>query len=284
MLPSLARMIFSAGAALHHSLDRRHVEECRRMVAWSGCPGDPAKTVREMYSSLWAIVPELFWPGDMDREALLGRIAGSREIQDYIGKLRPSSGPATGIVFVTAHLGNWELCGRVFSRLFSPMMSAYKPHPSKFVNRWMISLRSRDGQIPVAKEGAMMRMMRHLRGGGMVGLVVDQNAGDGGVESRFLERPCRSWTSPAELAIRSGCPLIPAALVREGGKMRIEWSEAVALDSAGEKSVAIEAAVRRIDAALSGMVRRHPGQWLWLGRKWGRNFDAPKAFPAAQKQ
>ncbi|MBF0244917.1 MAG: lysophospholipid acyltransferase family protein, partial [Planctomycetes bacterium] len=184
--------------------------------------------------------------------------------------------PEGHVIFVTAHLGNWELLSRFLSReIESPVLSIYKPHSRPRLNEFLRFLRHDGMQRTVEKEGALVAFVRHLRKKGCVGMLVDQHADAVGVPSVFLGRACRSWDFAVRLAHSTGCPLVPVSCVREDGRFRILWTEALVLPQDGQGRWDTLAATRAVDDALSSMVAQFPQQWLWAGRRWGRHFDSP---------
>lgn len=250
---------------LHYHLDGRHMEECRRMVAWAGLERADEVT-RGMLRHLWDMYPELLDALDQ-MDSLLDRVEGFEELA---AKAREALSRG-GLIWAGAHLGHWELCGLLIQRHVAPVLTAYKPHARAWVEEFMLCLRRETGQTLVAKEGALVPMLRCLKGGGSVGLLLDQHAGPGGVASTFMGRPCRSWNTYARLAARAGASILPVTLVRSGAGRYKVLSGPVLRPASGED--AMLECVHRVDSALSEMVSAYPEQWLWLGRRWGRDFD-----------
>lgn len=255
------------GAALHHRFDPRHVEECERMVKWCRPQWDEKAIIKGMYQSLWQL------PADLRQfyhhgEAITPKVIG---LEAFLQKLEGLP-ERPGVVFVTAHLGVWELCSQVICRTFRPMMSIYKPSQSEWINRFFLDSRTQNGQVIVPKEGGITPLFKHLRRGGVVGLVMDQHGGNAGVRSSFLGKACLSWDSAVLLAQRSRSPIMPVTLIRRGPDYEILHGELtqVAPDSSDSD---IQSHVQHLDDQLAAMVEEAPDQWMWLGRKWGRDFD-----------
>lgn len=261
----LLRGSLAIGGALHHLLDRRHRKECEEMISLAEPQWNPKEICKEMYGHIWRLPHSIVQYGKWDDEECLGKIEGFSSFMEHMDSLPKEK----GVVFVAAHLGPWELCAQTISRFYRPVISLYKPSKQEWVNRFFRSARHRFRQTTLPKEGGMLGLYKHLRRGGAVGLVVDQHAGNDGQKSTFLDRSCTSWDSAAQLAIRAKCPLVPVGLIHRGEKLHFLFEENLFGPETEPDPVIL---TQKIDAALSKMVRKAPGQWLWLGRRWGRDF------------
>jgi KDO2-lipid IV(A) lauroyltransferase len=112
-------------------------------------------------------------------------------------------------------------------------------------------------------------VMKALRAGEVVGVQGDQEARWHGILVPFFGRESLTHPGAAFLSLRAGAPLVPAYLLRQGGRFRVIFEPP--LWPAGE---ADDEAVRQLTAAhtarLEAMIRRHPEHWFWLHRRWKR--------------
>jgi KDO2-lipid IV(A) lauroyltransferase len=221
---------------------------------------------KSMYNHIWHLPLSLIEYGKWDDESCKKQLLGFDEFLEEMASLPEDR----GVVFVAAHLGPWELCAQTIARYYRPVISLYKPAKQEWINRFFRSARHRFNQTTLPKEGGMLGLYKHLRRGGAAGLVVDQHAHQDHVESTFLGKPCGSWDSAAQLAIRAKCSLIPVGILHEGHQLRFLHGPDLLKEQANADPHTL---TREIDKALSGMVERAPEQWLWLGRRWGRNFQ-----------
>lgn len=246
--------------------------ECEEMVRLSDLTVNERDIIRQMYRSLHLALSDLAWATARGKEEVLRHTRGVEELASYLRETFPEK----GVVFASAHLGNWELCGQVLSSSVAPMLSVFKAHKKEWINELYRQIRNRSGQQIVEKAGALTPLFKHIRRGGIAGLLVDQHGGEDGTPSRFLGRPAKSWDSAVRLAFRAKCPLVPVALIRESLKgspaFRLEWRPALKLPLDENEKLLEQQAVETLDNALSDLVRIAPEQWMWLGRKWGRTL------------
>jgi KDO2-lipid IV(A) lauroyltransferase len=196
-----------------------------------------------------------------------GRIQISPEVTERFERLRSDGKPA--LIFA-AHLGNWELPAIAAARHGLPAAALYRRPNNPFVARDILALRAGSmGELIPAGLAAPIRMMEALDRGLHVGMLVDQRFGRG-PRVEFLGRPAASNPLLARLARRfDGCPVHGARAIRlPNGRFRLEITEEIALPRNAAGRVDVEAATALVNRIVEGWVREHPGQWLWMHRRW----------------
>ena len=177
-----------------------------------------------------------------------------------------------GLLLISAHLGNWEMAAHPVALYRGPLHAVARPFDNPWVYRRFAAERERFGQTLVAKQGAAPKLFRVVRGGGTVGLIMDQRVRPGqGILVPFFGHD--AWTShlPAALSLRTGAPAVPLfAYPEPGGRYRVEAAPAIAPpdDAAAGDDDGVAALTARYLAALEAAIRAHPEQWLWMHRRW----------------
>jgi len=112
-------------------------------------------------------------------------------------------------------------------------------------------------------------VLKHLRRGGIVTLLLDQDAGKSGVRVDFLGRPASTWAGAARLALRTGCPLVPVAIVRQssGGHV-LRIGKTVAVGDLGRSEQDVVRLTQRCSHAVEAYILENPTQWYWVHRRW----------------
>ena len=195
-----------------------------------------------------------------------GRIQIAPEVTERFDRLRTDGKPA--LIFA-AHLANWELPAVAAARHGLQAAVLYRRPNNPFVARDVLALRAGSmGELIPAGVAAPVRMMEALDRGLHVGMLVDQRFGRG-PRVEFLGRPAASNPLLARLARRFDCPVHGARAIRlPGGRFRLEITEEVALPRDASGRVDVEAATALVNGVVAGWVREHPGQWLWMHRRW----------------
>lgn len=182
-------------------------------------------------------------------------------------------------VAVTAHFGNWEVFGHVAAMQGVGLASVAKPVKNPWIDARVNRLRESAGQRIIPREGALRTLVKVLRDGGAVALLLDQDtrAVDGGVFVDFFGIPAPVSGAAAGLAIRMQTPLVTAFCRNEGdGTYRCYVRDVLRPDALRGASAAEVTA--RIAQFIEAEIRRYPGQWLWTYKRWKRR--QPGSDPA----
>jgi KDO2-lipid IV(A) lauroyltransferase len=193
-------------------------------------------------------------------------------LQSLFKPVDPSVVPKEGGILLTAHIGNWELMGALFSYLSGGKLSVVaKPMKNKRVDRIINSIRESWG-IKVIPTGNVIEIVKDLKRGRYVGILLDQRPKvKEGVLTTFLGRQTYTNRGAAILSIKTGKPAIPAFCFTEDGKYVIRTYEPIYPEG---KSV--EELTQEYTGAIEKAVREHPEQWFWFHRRWKNSPEFKK--------
>lgn len=208
---------------------------------------------------------DAIWDFDPDRPET-GRITASPETVARYGQLRDDGKPA--LIFA-AHLANWELPAIAAARHGLNAAALYRTPNNRAVAHEILRLRANSmGTLIPAGLAAPLRMAEALEQGAHVGMLIDQRFGRG-PRITFLGRGASANPLIAQLARRYDCPVHGARAIRlPGGRFRLEISEELTLPRDAENKVDVAAATAAMNGIVEGWIREHPGQWLWMHRRW----------------
>ncbi len=173
-----------------------------------------------------------------------------------------------GVIVATGHIGNFELGGAVLAG-HCRLLDVVKPQRNPRFDRELNLRRARQGIATVVGDQSGPAVVRHLREGGVVSLLLDQDAGRAGEIVDWLGHPASTWPGAARLSLRYGCPVVPMALIRQPDRShRLRISPP--LDPAGltESPEGLNMYLQRIVDAVGQFVWDHPEQWFWVHRRW----------------
>ncbi|MGI5869476.1 MAG: lysophospholipid acyltransferase family protein [Kiritimatiellia bacterium] len=186
-------------------------------------------------------------------------------------------------LLVTGHFGNWELGGQYIALRGRSMWSVYRPIGTSRTLEPLLKFRRATGQQVIAREGAMMGMMRALRRNSLVALLLDQHTdpSDGGFYLDFFGLPAAFSNAAGHIANRLKIPIAIAGVFYNAAEDRYRLTIIDVIS--GEEAAALEpkAITTRIVADFERMILDHPEQWLWVYRRWKRwpLGDDPDRFP-----
>ena len=185
---------------------------------------------------------------------------------DHIGQARRQG---KGVILVTGHFGYWELLGASVAALGYPMAVVAKDQHNPAVNALIIKGREKLGMKVISMAAATHAIMRTLRRNECVGLLMDQDAGPGGTFVDFLGLEASTYQGPALFALRSGAPIIPCFIIREGAERhRIVFESPIEAVPTGDETADIQRYTQAYTAVLERYVRMYPDHWFWVHRRW----------------
>ncbi len=132
------------------------------------------------------------------------------------------------------------------------------------------ALRTSTGNTVIYKQQALAQVIRTLRGGGVVAILIDQNMQPkDGIFVRFFGRPACTTTVAAALALKTGCAIVPVrCLLQPSGRYRMVYGPPVEWTRTGRQDEDIARLTQHLTSIVEGWVREAPEQWLWLHRRW----------------
>lgn len=199
---------------------------------------------------------------------------------DFSGQehLRDALDEGKGVLFLTAHLGNWEMMALASSIQFDlPLYVLVRPLDFKPLDRVLSEIRSRTGNRVLDKDKSAGIISQLLSDNEVIGILLDQNASwYEGVYVPFFNRVACTNKGLAMFAIRYGATVIPAFNFRQAdGRYRVIIEPAVELIRSGNISDDIIANTALFNRIIEKHIRMAPDNWLWVHRRW-RIKDVPE--------
>jgi KDO2-lipid IV(A) lauroyltransferase len=175
-----------------------------------------------------------------------------------------------GILFATAHFGNWELSAFAHALMTEPMHVMIRPLDNPGIDRLVENRRQLSGNRLIVKWDSARAVLRALHQNEAVGILIDQNTSlEEGVFVDFFGTPACANTAFAKIAAKTGAAVIPGFAVwsDEERKYILKFHPPLEISSGGAPTDAAEL-TQRLHAVLEQVIREHPGQWLWIHRRW----------------
>ena len=175
-----------------------------------------------------------------------------------------------GVLFATAHLGNWELSAFAHALLTEPMNVVVRPLDNPQIDDIVETRRALSGNRLLSKRDFARSILHALRKNEPVGILVDQNsAGENAVFVPFFGKPACTNLTFARLAARSGAAVIPGFAFWNEAERRYVLRFYPEIEISGDAV----ADTILIQNAIETAIREHPDQWLWIHRRWKTRPD-----------
>jgi len=256
------------GSLIYYTMGRRKtVAYANLRAAFRGkyTPAQTKRIIKQVYQSIAQSYMELIKFPQID-DAYINkyiRIEGREKINKAI------KAEGTGIIFLTAHFGNWELCSLVGSTAGYRMNVLARWQKMERLNGYLNKMRGSKGANVIFKESAVEDILACLNKGEAVGILSDQDGGRKGEFVDFLGRKASTPKGVAHFSLRTGAPVFPVFMVRENGPYhRIVVEDDISVMKSDDLKKDIHEILQRSADILERYVTGHPGQWLWLHKRW----------------
>lgn len=183
-------------------------------------------------------------------------------------KLEPVMNMKKGCLFISAHVGNFEVMGRWFSSRGYEVMAIARAARDKGTTDIMLGLRERMGIKVFTLNQSLKPVFVGLKRNACVAIICDQNAAD--VTVPFFGQPTGTVDGPARIALKLGTPMLFPYCIRDGHGgyvVRAEGSLYLA-EPTGDERADVERAMTEVNCRLEAIIRRHPEQWFWFHDRW----------------
>lgn len=215
-----------------------------------------AAHVYEVPRNVGRTLSELFSPEDIARVAQHTPLSGAglAAIEAAQAEGRPS-------ILVSGHYGNYDVIRSALIQRGLNVGGFYRPMNNPYFNEIYVRTISKIGTplFPRGREG-MAKMVRFLKGGGTLAILIDQRMGNG-VEATFFGKRAYTATSVADLALKYNAVVVPCYATRMG-----DGFEAV-FEAPIDHGTPMEM-IQALNDSLEAQVRQNSTQWFWIHRRW----------------
>jgi len=176
-----------------------------------------------------------------------------------------------GVIFLTAHLGGWEIGSFVHSLNGHPLHVLVRALDNPRLNALVDRYRCLHGNTTFDKQDFARGLLGALKAGETVGILMDQNmTPPQGVFVDFFGKPACTASGVARVALRTGAAVVPAFTFwdRAQGKYRVQFDPALELVRSGDEEADAVANTAAFTRVIENYARQYPEQWLWVHRRW----------------
>ncbi|HUE81266.1 MAG TPA: lysophospholipid acyltransferase family protein [Pyrinomonadaceae bacterium] len=198
-----------------------------------------------------------------------------RQLIEYdrvgLAHLREAEKSGRGIIFLTGHIGAWELLSFGWSALEYPISFLVRPLDNDQLEEFIDRIRTRFGNRAIDKKSAARQSLRVLRDGGTLGILSDLNTHPHeGVFVPFFGKLACTTAGIATLALKTDAVVIPTCAVWDQNRRRyfFRGDPPIELVRTGDTKKDVEVNTARFAEAMERLIRLYPDQWLWIHKRW----------------
>jgi KDO2-lipid IV(A) lauroyltransferase len=174
------------------------------------------------------------------------------------------------LVLISAHFGNFELGGYLMGLFGFPTYTVARRLDNRYLDRFVNDFRGRTGQFMLPKRGSRDLIQEVLEGGGILTLLGDQAAGEKACWVNFFGRPASTHKAVAAFSLANGAPTLVSYARRLDRPLHYEVGPEAICDprEANFSLGTIPLLAQWYTDHLESLIRRAPGQYWWLHRRW----------------
>jgi KDO2-lipid IV(A) lauroyltransferase len=186
------------------------------------------------------------------------------------------SSKKNGIIFLTAHMGNWEIGGIKLAALGRGINVVYSPDTSSLLELQRSFVRRTEGvkELPLRKGSfSSLKLLRVLQDGEAIALQGDRMTFDSGVKVKFFGADALLPKGPVKLALVSDSIILPVFMPITGFKSYdIIMERPIVMEKTGDPAKDLETNLSKIIKIFEQYIGRYPTQWytfmpFWLDDK-----------------
>lgn len=257
---ALARVLARAYAGMLDKAVPRLRRIARRNMEIVQLPGDHEAIIDGVYASIGRILLAISRFPRIDR-ANIGEWIGYEGLEHFTA----AKAQGRGVLFATAHLGNWELSAFAHGMLTEPMQVVVRPLDNPLIDALAEQRRTLSGNRVISKKDAARTILKALRTNDAVGILVDQNVTPAeGVFIDFFGVKACAGSAFVKLAHHSGAVVIPGFALWKQDEQRFVLRFYPPLELSGD----VATDTQRLHSVIERVIREHPDQWFWIHRRW----------------
>jgi Kdo2-lipid IVA lauroyltransferase/acyltransferase len=176
-----------------------------------------------------------------------------------------------GVLFLTAHIGAWELSSYAHALYGYPLRYMARPLDNVRLDALVNRYRGLSGNAPIFKNESARAMLKILKGAGTIGILADQNTmPQEGVFVDFFGTPACTTAGIARVALHTGAAVVPGYAVWDAAlkKYRLRFERPLELVCTGDTERDIAENTQLFAKVTEDIVRRYPEQWVWIHARW----------------
>jgi KDO2-lipid IV(A) lauroyltransferase len=178
-----------------------------------------------------------------------------------------------GLIWITGHLGNWELMACYMAHKGYPFRVVAREIYEERLNRLLLGFRNEAAVRVILRDSPSSgrQMLRALKDGEVIGMLIDQDAQVKGVMADFFGRKANTPAGAAILARRRSIPVLAGFIHRVSGRRhRIVIHPPMEIIETNDADRDIVVNTERFNRVLEQHIREDPEGWVWMHRRWKR--------------
>ena len=174
----------------------------------------------------------------------------------------------TGQIFMTAHIGNWEMCIPILNQ-FREIAAVVRIQNNSGGDKFIQEARQFDNTTLISMRGSKKEMMKSLVNGKILALASDQNAKEKGTKISFFGKETSVPNGAAYFHYKTKCPIIIGFCILNKDysyKFKLRTLNLISNDDIENICIDVNT---KYSLLLEEEIKKYPEQYFWFHKKWG---------------
>lgn len=174
-----------------------------------------------------------------------------------------------GVIYFTGHLGAFELMIRTMSLYGYPMAVIGTALKDDRINEVVVGFRGAHGSEPIERGKETFKLIKTLKSGGGVAMLIDQDTKVKSVFVNFFGMPASTPAGAALMALKTGAAVVPVVIhLGDDKRQHVEVLPEVEIIQTGDEEKDIISNTQLFTDVLEAHIRKYPAQWVWMHERW----------------
>lgn len=181
-------------------------------------------------------------------------------------------------IIVTGHFANWEVMATVLTQSGLPVRITYRKINNPHIDRRVREKREAYGTkflVQKSTHKGGRELFEALNNGESIAILNDQKFNTG-LSIPFFGTEAMTAQGATRLALKTGRPLLPMSVTRDGSNFTVTFYSPVELTKTGDKDNDVASGVTKVTKFIEDRVREKPAQWFWVHRRWPKKYYRSK--------
>jgi KDO2-lipid IV(A) lauroyltransferase len=190
---------------------------------------------------------------------------------DPMEKVQKVYDRGNGIIFITAHVGCFEMQLHLFGNLGFRSFAIGRKMFDQRIENLIRQTRSGNNIDYMDRTEGTRKIVRFLKEGKIFGVLIDQDTNVEGVFANFLGRPAHTPSGPIKMAMKLNIPVFVATTVRRDDNTHYVFvSDELQLENTGDFHSDLVSNVQKANDFICKTIEQYPSQWVWMHRRWNK--------------
>ena len=228
-------------------------------------PNIEKENLDKMINLMWNNYGRVFAEYVFIKDFRFGKLSSNIEIkgQNVLDQIKRSN---QKVIFVSGHLGNFELMAMCLDKNNINLSAIYRPLNNIFLNKIMEDIRKKYICKNQVKKGigGMKELISLKKKNFSTALMIDQRVSEG-ILSNFFDEKALTTTIPAQLIRKFSIPVVPIYIER---LKEINFEITIDKPIYFSKNDSNQIITDRLNKVIESMILKKPEQWIWTHNRW----------------